>query len=80
MRPRNKAMLVGAGVGAFCATLWTVVSVFPLIQMMISSSGGLGAVTIDPVAIVIAGLVGFSLGYIVVMRRSRKAQTELRSQ
>jgi hypothetical protein len=65
-----KCVLVGLISGTVAATLWVAACVFlPFWRIWLKGEGGLGAASISDVSIGLVWLMGFAVGFWLMLRR-----------
>jgi hypothetical protein len=64
-----KCVLVGLISGTVASAIWVAVRFYPLIRIWLKGEGGLGAASISELSITLVWLIGFALGFCLMLRR-----------
>jgi hypothetical protein len=64
-----KCVLVGFMSGTVASALWVAVRFYPLLRIWLKGDGGLGATSISELSIILVWLIGFALGFWLMLRR-----------
>jgi hypothetical protein len=64
-----KCVLVGFISGTVALALWVAARFYPLWRTWLKGEGGLGAASISELSIILVWLIGFALGFWLMLRR-----------